>query len=533
MNRKDNIFNSVQATSVERNDFDLSHSKKLTFQMGELVPSACIEALPGDVFNIDFVNMFRLAPMLAPVMHRVKLRTDYFFVPCRIIWSGWEDFITGTEVLAAPYIPLGLEGDVTIPVGSLADYLGVPTGNYTNNPVNINALPFAAYYKIYDDWYRAATIIPEKLITPLIPGNNDNWFAEAAGNPLRCAWEHDYFTSALLTTQQGDQVDLPLTFQDNIPVEVTDTSHNTSAFIIDDGTAAGIGNINMQAGPVPFVRSLFDDEDEKIRYDPRGSLVVDINSDAVSINDLREAFALQAFLERTIRGGERYTEQVYSHFRVKSSDARLQRPEFIGRSVQTVTFSEVLATAQDTTAGEEVAVGEMFGHGITTGGGSRMTYHCEEHGFIIGLISMVPDTGYYQGLSPMWTGRNDRYSYAWPSFAHLGERAITLKELLAVGYADPVNLDTVIGYIPQYSEYKYHPSMVSGEFRDSLDFWHLDRKFSILSPPELNEDFITCTPSTRIFANTTQEEDHVWGWIMNNIRASRLLPRYGVPQLIG
>lgn len=535
MKRTDNIFNSVQSPIVERNTFDLSHSKKLTFQMGELVPTACIEALPGDSFKIDFVNMFRMAPMLAPIMHRVKLRTDYFFVPNRILWSAWEDFITGASTNQAPYIRVGIDMENAIDIGTIADYLGVPTGSYVGCEVELNALPFAAYMKIYDDWYRAATIIPEKLLVPLVSGNNTaNWFDIANGQPLRAAWEHDYFTSALLTTQQGDQVDLPLTFADNIEVMLKDVPFNPGVFVDEDGDPGVVGNISMQNGPVPFARTIRDSATTPMTYDPQGSLVVDVNSEAVKINDLREAFAFQSFLERTLRGGVRYAEQTWSHFRVKSSDARLQRPEFIGRSVQTVSFSEVLATAQDTTVGDEVAVGEMFGHGITTGGGKSLTYHCEEHGFIIGLLSMVPDTGYMQGLAPMWFNRNDRYSYAWPSFAHLGERPVPLRELVAANNNGDFDPNETFGYLPQYAEYKYHPSMVAGEFRDTLDFWHLDRKFDTsVAPPALNEDFISCRPDTRIFAVTDENQDHVWGWIMNQIHVSRMLPRFGTPQLIG
>lgn len=523
--RKDNVFDSVQSASIERNTFDLSHDKKLTLQMGRLTPVSCIECLPGDSFDISYVNFLRFAPLIAPVMHRVKCTTDYFFVPSRIIWDGFESFITGVGTPPQmPFITLGTVDPLS--KGSLGDYLGIPPGDYSNNEVRISALQVAAYYKIYDEWYRAQDIIPEKF-TPLVPGDNTgDYWGLINSRPLRRAWERDYFTSALPTTQQGAEVDLPLVVGNDIPVELINTPHNTTGWVTGAGAASANGNIRVDPGPVPFVNSTADNAGVDVRFDPRGSLVVDIAADAATINDLREAFSLQAFLERTLRGGQRYIEQMFSHFRQKSSDARLQRPEFLGRNVQNMTISEVLATAQD--SGDGIAVGTMAGHGISVGGDSSIRYTCEEHGYIIGIMSVVPETAYQDGISRDFT-RFDRFDYAWPSFAHLGERAITQKEILAHSYPVAVDLDAPFGYVPQYSEYRYHPSQVAGDFRDTLDFWTLGRRMDPDNPPALNEEFIQCLPSNRIFAVTSEADDNIFGQILNNIKVSRCLPRYGVP----
>lgn len=524
--RRDNVFDSVQAPNVERNTFDLSHDKKLTLSMGRLTPVTCMEALPGDSFDISYVNFLRFAPLIAPVMHRVKCTTDYFFVPARILWAGFEDFMTGVGTPPlAPFITL----DDVVQKGSLADYLGIPPGDYSNNPIQISPLQAAAYYKIYNDWYRAQDIIPEKYVD-LVPGDNTgDWFGFLNSKPLKRAWERDYFTSALPSTQQGTDVSLPLTFQDNIPVELINTASNSSGFLLANNTSAGLGGIAMDNGPTPFDRSVADNGGNDVRYDPRGSLVVDVQSEAATINDLREAFSLQAFLERTFRGGQRYIEQMWSHFRTKSSDARLQRPEFLGRSVQNMTISEVLATAQDSADG--IAVGTMAGHGISVGGDGSIRYTAEEHGFIIGIMSVIPETAYQDGIHRQFT-RFDRFDYAWPSFAHLGERAILQKEILAHSYPAPTDVDAVFGYVPQYSEYRYFPSMVAGEFRDTLNFWTLGRIMDPDNPPALNEEFVECSPSTRIFAVTSESEDHIVGQVLNNIKVSRMLPRYGVPSVL-
>lgn len=526
--RKDNVFDSVQGANIERNTFDLSHDKKLTMQMGRLTPVSCIEALPGDTFDLSYVNFLRFAPLIAPVMHRVKCTTDYFFVPARILWDGFESFITGVGTPpVAPFITLGTVSDLD--KGSLGDYLGIPPGDYQNNEVRISALQVAAYYKIYDDWYRAQDIIPEKSI-PLVPGDNTgDYWGLLNSKPLKRAWERDYFTSALPTTQQGAEVNLPLVVGNDIPVELIDTGHNTSGFVDGNEVDGDVGNVRILGGPVPFARSVVDQSGDPMRYDPRGSLVVDVAADAATINDLREAFSLQAFLERTLRGGQRYIEQMWSHFRTKSSDARLQRPEFLGRSVQNMTISEVLATAQD--SGDGIAIGTMAGHGISVGGDNSIRYTCEEHGFIIGIMSVVPETAYQDGINRQFT-RFDRFDYAWPSFAHLGERPILQKEILAHDYPAAVDLDAVFGYVPQYSEYRYHPSMVAGDFRDTLNFWTLGRIMDPDNPPALNEEFIECSPSRRIFAVTSEADDNIFGQILNNIKVTRALPRYGVPSVL-
>jgi len=528
MRRSDNIFNDVATKNPDSNTFDLSHNTRTTFNMGQLVPIALHEVIPGDKWSIKFANYIRFAPMLAPVMANCRVRTDYWFVPNRITFPDWEKFFTGVdEVVEWPYLPN--DSDFTNKV--LAAYFGIPAGDYGNTMVPISVLPFAAYAKIYDEFYRDQNLQVERF-KDVIPGNNAlNYNLLAFNPPLSVCWEKDYFTSCLPFPQQGaNTVSLPLVLEQDIPVDFTPNG-NPGAFVNpDNGASLGAGNITEATGPSPFSDSTFVGTSDAA-YNPRGSLTVDVAAQAASINDLREAFAMQAFLELTIRGGQRYTEQIRSHFGVSSSDARLQRPELIGRHIQTVTFSEVLATAAN--VDEEIPVGGLYGHGISVGANDHWTYYAEEHGLIIGLVSIIPDTEYMDGINRLWF-RDSRFEYPYPMFAHLGERAVPIKELLSHGLdisgTDP---DETFGYQEQYAELRYQPSLVTGDFRSDYLYWHLGRKFSPISPPALNSAFVTADPSNRIFAVTDNNVDHVFMTIVNKKYARRKLPRFGVPQLIG
>lgn len=522
-----NIFNSVALPRVDSNQFNLSHDVKLSFQMGRLIPTCNMEVLPGDVININVENMLRFAPLISPVMHKVRITTDYFFVPTRLLWAEWDKWIMGGSTTEAPYFFID-----ECKQGSLGDYLGIPTGDYdaaAHGPLKCSPFPIAAYLKIRDEYYRDQNL-QESLFTEITGGENIA-YAEWVNDlrPVTRAWEHDYFTSALPFAQKGDAVQVPLTVQDDIPVDYTfdgGTAAENAGLMRD--TAGNIittpGDITVATGPSPLAASVHVDG-VAAAYDPNGTLTVDVQSDAVDINTLRRAFRLQEWLEKNARAGTRLVEGILAHFGVKSSDARMQRPEFIGRSKQNMVISEVLATAQNTD--ETIPVGQMAGHGISVGGGNRFHYRAEEHGYVIGIINVQPNTAYQQGLHRSFT-RFDRLDYAWPTFANIGEQEVLQKEVM-VPMSGAGSPDTIFGYVPRYAEYKYMNSRVAGEMRSSLSFWHLGRIFA--TDPALNEVFISCEPSTRIFAVTDPNEDHIFAHIFNNISVRRKLPRYGIPSI--
>lgn len=501
-----NLFNSVRLTRPKTNVFDLSHDVKLSCNMGQLVPIMCTEAVPGDKFHLSCEALVRFAPLVAPVMHRMDVTMHYFFVPNRILWDGWEDFITGA---GTPDFPTWqIQGGVLADYSPLLDYLGVPDNAGMLNDLTISALPMAAYQAIYNEYYRDENLVAE-VDYKLIDGLNN---ANTALKQLRKrAWEHDYFTSALPFAQKGGAVDLPIAGFEDVPVRVNQDHPGAPLAAILDNTAGADVDVNGDQSSVPF------DGDGLIAKTSLMQIA------ATTINDLRRAFKLQEWLERAARGGTRYAESILSQFGVKSSDKRLQRPEYITGSKSPVVISEVLNTSDTATAPQ----GEMAGHGISVTSGNYGQYFCEEHGYIIGIMSVMPKPAYQQGCPKHFLKIMDPFQYYWPSFANLGEQPIEVQEL----YAYQASSFDTFGYVPRYAEYKFQHNRVAGEFKTSLDFWHMGRIFS--SVPALNQAFIEVDSATtdRAFAVTAPTVQKLYCQIYNKVKAVRPMPVFGTPTL--
>ena len=495
------VYQQVQTPDIDYSAFDLSHEVRTTGIMGDLIPCFLSEIVPGDDFQVNTRHVIRMAPMLYPLFHEVNVYFHYFFVPNRILWDDWEDFITGGEQgNSAPTFPQYDINDLdyTTRRAKLADYLGLPitTGSAENSSVKVSQLPFRAYLQIYNDYYRDQ--------------NQTNTVEFGINNVVvkKRAWEKDYFTSSLPWTQRS-------TSRIQIPVDIDYSDLPTFDFV---GNQTGGSSIQTS-----FTGST------NINLKASGQQVTQIdNIDQLNMDiaELRRATAIQRWLELSARTGSRYVEHLASNFGVRNGDERLQRAEYLGGGKEKLQISEVLQTAEGTTGD----VGFFAGHGISTGQKAGFRQKFTEHGYVIGIMSVLPRTGYHQGIDRHWS-RTDKFDYYNPLFAHIGEQAVLNQEL----FFDPLDVDyneSTFGYQQRFAEYKQMKSSSHAEFRDAggLLPWHLDRVFT--SQPTLGEDFIEADPDTRIFNITDASlADHLWCYLHHNVQARRPMPYFANPSL--
>ncbi len=521
------LFDSISVRRPKRNVFALPHDVKLSFNMGDLVPIICQPIVPGDTWRLQASTMLRTSPLLAPIMDRVNVFTYFWFIPYRLIWNEFEDFITGgKDGMAAPVFP-------TVPIvknhhqwfktGSLADYLGFPsvdTSPADGKEVRVSSLPFRAYQLVYNEYVRDQNLQTEVFIPKTSGPENAAYYSHLMTLRRKC-WEKDYFTSAMPWAQRGAPVTLPLA--GDASVYLDPAKKLPSVFNVLNGSQT-TDLLDVQLNQENATGILEATGNKQLQYDPAGQLGVDMSGvTAATINELRQAVKLQEWLELAARGGSRYIEQIYAFFGVKSSDARLQRPEYLGGGRSPVVISEVLQTSETASDSPQ---GNMAGHAISLNSGHQFKRFFEEHGILLGCICVLPRTSYQQGIPREWT-KFDRFDFYWPQFAHLGEQEIANKEIYLDMTAQGDN-DGVFGYQSRYSEYKYIPNSVHGEFRTSLDFWHMGRIFA--NAPKLNADFVQSDPTTRIFAvedpNASQK---LYAQVVFDIKAVRPMPKYGTP----
>lgn len=549
--------------NISRSIISRDHSVKFSFNVGDVVPFMCDDILPGDTVTIDTSKVVRLQPMVAPIMDEVFLDTYYFFVPYRLLWNHWINFM-GENTASAwePEVEYSVP-QVEVPTGgydagTIADYMGVPIK--VAGGQKISAMPFRAYALVCDQWFRS-----ENLMSPVNVNKDDSDIVGSnggdqvtdivkGGKPFVACKTFDYFTASLPEPQKGPDVTLPLGTvaplagmapvitgenhgkndnpfkamnwdysEDNLNVSTPPTSAQNIYSSANYGTAkansATISGTTGYVAPANLYASL-------------DGLNADLSTATAStVNELRQAFAIQKYYERLARGGSRYIEMIKAFYGVTSPDARLQRAEYLGGNRIYLDVEQV--AQQSSTKDQPTPAGSVFGLSVTGDTNSDFTKSFTEHGLLIGVCVARYHHTYQQGLERMWF-RKKLFDFYNPTFANLGEVPILKKEIFFTDNAE--QNDSVFGYQEAWADYRYKPNRVAGEMRSAyatpLDSWHLADNYS--SVPSLSADWIRedKTMLDRALAVTSQVSNQLIADFYIKADYARPMPVYSIPGLI-
>lgn len=503
MNRNsEQHYEQVPHAEIRRAKFQRDFNLLTTMNEGDLVPIYLDEVLPADTFKINLNALVRMATPLYPVMDNAYMDFYFFFVPARLLWKHFQNlmgqndstFWAETTEYTTP-VTTAPEGGWN--VGTLADYFGIPTGV---SGLKVNSLPFRAYAKIWNEWFRDENLqqpvtqsMDDTTTTGVNTGTNLS-DAEAGGLPLKVCKYKDYFTSCLPSPQKAaEPVQLPMTGNAQIvwPNSAEDMadgdvfqngSGNLENIPINENMKLAASKKNNKNGKSPV---LFGGQKNPSEINYIG-MVADLSTvTATTINELRQAIAVQHIFERDARTGTRYKEILKGAWGVTSPDARLDRSEYIGGHRMPINVNQVIQTSSTDSTSPQ---GNTGAYSMTTLSRNMCTYSATEHGYVLGLAAIRVDHSYQQGLSRLWT-RNTRFSYYDPMLANLGEQAVLNQEIYAQGQAKD---EEVFGYQEAWADYRYRTNMVTSEMRSTyaqtLDAWHYADKYDAL--PTLSSSWI-------------------------------------------
>lgn len=519
-------FARVPSIRTERSVFDRSHAYKTTFDSGLLIPILVDYVMPGDTINCQLTALCRLTTPLKPFMDNLYFDSFFFFVPFRLIWDNFvkmmgEQVNPGDSI--AFTVPQALSPIAGYALGTLGDYFGLPTVGVpaVTAQISHSVLPFRAYFKVYDQWFR-----DQNLINSLAAPSGDGPNSYPTEGPRKRGKRHDYFTSCLPWPQKpgGSAPSLglmnvvldPAAALTDIPQKIRDAATHAvvpAGALESQVTSSDLFGVGLGADVV---------------LDPNGTLKADLAT--LSINALRQAITIQQFLEKDARGGTRYPEMVLSQYGVRSSDERLQRTEYLGGGSTPVMIAPVAQQTQTGLTGGNTPIGNLTGVGGAVARGHGFNKSFEEHGVIIGIVNVRADLTYSQGVERFWSYLT-RYDFPFPVFAALGEQAVLNKEIYATGAAADA---AVFGYIPRYDECRYKPSKVTNLMRPTaagtLELWNLTEKFSAL--PVLGQTFIEDQTETVLDTRVAVPSEPDWyldAWF--DYKRACPLPVFGVPGL--
>lgn len=518
--------------TIDRSRFNRDSSVKTSFNCGDLVPFYIDEVLPGDSFKITTSLIARLQPLVTAPMDNLYLDTYYFFVPNRLVWEHWRELNgENTESAWIPQTEYQVP-QITAPVGgwnigTIADYFGIPTGV---SGLSVSALPFRAYSLICNEWFRDQNL-KDPLETPkgdatVVGVNTGNYITDCAkgGLPFKAAKLHDYFTSCLPSPQKHS--DVMISASNSFAPLITNPANSETLTPL--GAKGLIGGLNTSDV----------EKSNYWRYNP-GSSSTDFNVDktnlgvnsgvATSVNQLRMAFQLQKMYEKDARGGTRYQEMIKSHFGVTSPDARLQRPEYLGGKRIPINVNPVIQTSGTTTTSPQ---GTVAGQSVTSDLHDDFFESFTEHGYIIGLCVARYEHTYQQGLNRLWS-KKSRTDFYLPVLANIGEQPVLNKEIYAQGNEKD---NEVFGYQEAWADYRYKPSIVTGEMRSnhdkSLDSWHFADDYA--SQPYLSSSWIDedKSPVDRALAVQSSVSNQIFADFFIQNETTRPMPMYSIPGLI-
>ncbi len=559
------------SVDLKRSTFDRSNTNKLTFDSGLLVPIFMEEVLPGDTFNIKYSYVIRMTTPLFPVMDTANLDVYFFFVPTRIVWDDFQKFMgendnpwtTDQQEITVPRIirTNNLTSN-SYADGTLADYLGIPINKpLLSETEGINALPFRAYAKIWNDWFRDqntqrtiyySTGSADSDYKNVISTNETDSFYTNVQYGRDCAPVNkyqDYFTSCLPSPQKGDPVRLPLTGNPDIILKTTYSDmdpnlklkFNRNFFKYDGGIFEGPQQSQNYFYPLVMnnpgdVRIRQESSDTGAIYNvdidhlKMPKMVADMSTvTAATINELRQAFQVQRLLEKDARGGTRYIEIIRSHFGVISPDARLQRSEYLGGNRQPINLEQVLQTSSTNSTSP---LGQTGAFSLTSSKNDGFIKSFTEHGYIFGVCCVRVMHTYSYGLSRTWT-RFRKYDYYWPTLANIGEQPIFKREIYHSGYGQSTNND-VFGYNEAWADYRYKLNEVHGKFRPNatgtLKSWTYTDTYN--NAPTLNNQWMRENKSNVAQTLAIQNQPQfIADFYFKNI-ATRPMPVYSIPGLL-
>lgn len=552
MRNENSRFSQLPRVNISRSKFNRDSTVKTSFNVGDLIPFYVDEVLPGDTFQVKTNLVARMQPLVSAPMDNLYLDTYYFFVPNRLVWNHWKE-LNGENTESA-WIP---ETEYQVPqiqsptggwnIGTIADYFGIPTGI---SGLSVSALPFRAYSLICNEWFRDENL-KDPLETPVddttvVGVNSGNYITDCAkgGLPFKAAKLHDYFTSCLPGPQKGPDVTLNIA-SGTVPVSTSSISRSVSGVPLTLSMSDGYVN------PIAGNRALYGtcSENSNIMKATSGAnydqetvanagieplnLVANFDSSGglplVTINQLRTAFQIQRMYEKDARGGSRYTEILRSHFGVTSPDSRLQRPEYLGGQRIPININQVVQSSSST---ENSPQGNVAAYSLTSESHGDFIESFTEHGFIIGLMVARYEHTYQQGINRLWS-KKSRTDFYLPVLANIGEQPVLNKEIYASG--TDVD-DEVFGYQEAWADYRYKPSIVTGEMRSNhdktLDSWHWADDYDVL--PKLSSSWIDEDKGNidRSLAVTSSLANQLYADIYVQNQTTRPMPVYSVPGLI-